>query len=72
MNKGYVIELKIKEHNGQHLVTTDHYKKISPEAAVLLLTRKYVNIKKRKNLMAKLDVIYNEIVNDLEKALEIR
>jgi hypothetical protein len=70
--KGYRIELKIKESNGEHLVLTDHYKNITPEAAVILLTRKYVNKKGKKGLMHKLDAIYNELVNDIEKALEIR
>lgn len=70
--KGYRVEIKIKESNGEHLITTDYYKNISPEAAVMLLIRKYVERKKRKGLMTRLDAIYNEIVNDIEKALEIR
>lgn len=64
--------MKIKENNGRYLTTLDHYKNITPEAAVILLTKKYVDRSKRKSLMSRLDAIYNEIVNDLEKALEIR
>lgn len=69
---GYKVDIKIKESNGEHYITVDHYKQISPEAAVILLTRKYIPRKGRKDLMMKLDSIYNELVKDIEKALEIR
>lgn len=70
--KGYQIEIKVKESNGEHLITTDHYKNISAEAAVMLLVRKYVNPNKKKSIMTKLDVIYNEVVNDIEKIFDIK
>lgn len=70
--KSYRIELKIKEDNGNHLTTIDHYKNISPEYAIVILTRKYINRKNKKGLMARLDAIYNELVGDIEKAIEKR
>lgn len=70
--KGYVVEIKIKEHKGEHLTTVDHIKKTTPEAAAILLIQKYISKKGKKGLVEKLDQMYNEISRTIEIALKIR
>lgn len=62
------VELKIKERKGEYFVTIDHLKNTTPENAVYVLTKKYM--RSHKGLMAKLDIIYNELTNEIEKMLK--
>ena len=65
--QGYQVELIIKEPKKEHKVVIDHHKKLTPEAAIVILTQKYSKIKVKVDFMTKLDLAYDAMIEYTEK-----
>jgi len=66
------VDLKLKERTGTDYKIIDNVKGVKVEEAIFLLQHKYLTKEKRKSLMQKLDVIYEETTKELERVLTRR
>lgn len=68
----YVIEMKVKGRLGEHWAVIDEYKAITPDTALVILQKKYVNEKKDlSKLMKAFDDTWKAASVDVEKFLGI-
>jgi len=66
MKKQIIVEMKIKEYNGEYWHVVEKIE-LQPEQAIMLLSKKYCSNSKKKNFLQRLDQVFPEIDKELNK-----
>ena len=73
VKNGYFVDLKVTEKKREHYDKLDEMKKISPEAAVIVLTEKYCgrDVVIPKSIIDIIKIDWNRGADEIEKWLKI-